>query len=89
MDDTVIAEVQKNPLEKLYISLREYLGHPFVEIRLYFLADDDDWHPTKKGVTFSPALYPEVMEALRKVQAHLAAESTPRRRRSPREAATG
>jgi hypothetical protein len=43
--DLVIAEPEKNPLEKLCASLREYRGHSFVDIRLHFLGDET-WYPT-------------------------------------------
>jgi hypothetical protein len=52
----VIAEPEKNPLEKLCVSLREYRGCSFVDIRLHFLGDDDVWQPTKKGITVGLAL---------------------------------
>ncbi|MBI3328493.1 MAG: transcriptional coactivator p15/PC4 family protein, partial [Nitrospinae bacterium] len=47
--DKIIAELPKGPLDKLALSLQEYQGHPFVDIRLYFLGDDEQWHPTKRG----------------------------------------
>jgi hypothetical protein len=88
--DNLIAEIQKSPLEKLCISVREYRGHRFIEIRLHFLGDDDAWHPTKKGVTISPGQWDEFMTAVVKVQAHLpAADSAPGDRRSSRGIARG
>lgn len=82
--DKVIAELQKGPLDKLVISVREYQGHAFIDIRLLFLGDDEQWHPTKKGITVSPALWPDFLEAVGKVQAQLPGEgaSPGRRRRS-------
>jgi len=86
--DLVIAELPKNPLEKLVISLREYRGFKFADIRLHFLGDDEEWHATKKGITVSPDLWEEFLAAIGKVSAHLPAEDAPRRR-SPRGAARG
>jgi hypothetical protein len=60
----VIAEPEKNPLEKLCVSLREYRGRSFVDIRLHFLGDDDVWHPTKKGITMGLALWPDFVAAI-------------------------
>jgi Transcriptional Coactivator p15 (PC4) len=74
--DTIIAELQKNPLEKLCIGLREYQGHTFVDLRLYFLGDDEAWHPTKKGVTVSPAQWADFVAAVGHVEAHLPAGET-------------
>lgn len=80
--DKVIATLGKNALEQLQIAIREYQGHTFVDIRLYFLGDDEQWHPSKKGLTVSPALWPEFLEAIGQVQAHLpkAAPAKDRRR---------
>ena len=77
--DKVIAELPKGPLDKLVISLREYQGHPFIDLRLYFLGDDETWHPTKKGITVSPSQWDEFMMALGNVAAELP-PATPRQR---------
>lgn len=85
MPDKIIAELAKGPLDKLVISIRAYQGHTFVDLRMQFLGDDDQFHPTKKGITVSPQQWPEFLEALSHVQAHLPAEgSSPARQRSPR-----
>lgn len=47
--DKIIAELPKGPLDKLVISIREYQGHTFVDLRMQFLGDDDQFHPTKKA----------------------------------------
>jgi hypothetical protein len=85
MMDKVIATIGKNALEQLQIAVKEYQGHTYVDIRLFFLGDNEQWHPTKKGITVSPALWPEFMEAVGQVDKHLPSEDALRgRRRSPR-----
>ncbi len=79
MADKIIAELPKGPLDKLVISLREYQGHAFVDLRLHFLGDDEQWHPTKRGVTISPNQWPEFLEAVGKVQAHLPQDTQARK----------
>jgi len=81
--DKIIAELPKGPLDKLVISLREYQGHPFVDLRLHFLVDDEQWHPTKKGITVSPSQWEEFVNAVGEVQAHLPRE-TPSRKATKR-----
>jgi hypothetical protein len=78
----VIAEPEKNPLEKLCVSLREYRGRSFVDIRQHFLGDDDVWHPTKKGITVELALWPDFVAAIQQV-------SVQRPRRATRERGSG
>jgi len=81
--DKVFAELPKGPLDKPVISLREYQGHAFIDIRLHFLGDDEQWHPTKKGVTISPSQWDEFMRALAQVAAQLPAQDRPAGRRKP------
>lgn len=78
MPDTIVAELPKGPLDKLVISLREYQGHPFIDLRLHFLGDDEQWHPMKKGITMSPSQWDEFVQAVGKVQAYLP-KDTPRK----------
>lgn len=81
--DKVIATLQKNALEQIQIAVKEYQGHTYVDLRLFFLGDDEQWHPTKKGLTVSPALWPEFKQALAQVDAHLPTEGVPTTRRRP------
>jgi len=62
--DQLIATIEKNPDEEIRISLREYKGHPFVDIRIYWKPADGEPGPTKKGVTFHPEFYPEFRKAI-------------------------
>jgi cobalamin biosynthesis Mg chelatase CobN len=80
--DRVIAELQKNPLEKLCVSRREYRGQHLVGIRLHFLGEDDVWHPANKGVTVGLDLWPDFVAAIQQV-------SVQRPRRATRERGSG
>jgi len=62
--DQLIATIEKNPDEEIRISLREYKGHPFVDIRIYWKPPAGEPGPTKKGVTFNPEFYPEFKKAI-------------------------
>ena len=62
--DQLIASIEKNPDEEIRISLREYRGHSFVDIRTYWRPADGEPGPTKKGVTFNPEFYPEFKRAM-------------------------
>ena len=45
-------EIERSPTERLIIEDSNYKGHDLVSLRIYFLSSDDEWLPTKKGVTF-------------------------------------
>lgn len=51
----IIATIDRSATEQLQISVSEYRGKSYFNIRIYYTTDDGGtWLPTKKGVTFSP-----------------------------------
>ena len=61
-------ELERSPTEKLIIESSEYKGHDLVSLRIYFLSPEDEWLPTKKGVTFHREQLDEVLGALQKIK---------------------
>lgn len=58
----LIATVPRSATEQLQISINEYKGKSYLDMRIYYTTDDGlNWLPTKKGVTVSP----ENMERLK------------------------
>ena len=47
-----IGEVRKNGSSRVKVTVAEYKGKPYADIRTYYLDDRDEWAPTKKGVAF-------------------------------------
>lgn len=64
MTPAIFAEFQKNTKERIRVSAVEFKGHSLVDIRVCW-QNDDEWRPTKKGITFSIGLLPEIIEALK------------------------
>ena len=62
------AELVRSETEKLVIENSEYKGHDLVSLRIYFLSKEEEWLPTKKGVTFRKDQLDEVLEALNKIK---------------------
>lgn len=62
-------EIERSPTERLIIEDSNYKGHDLVSLRIYFLSSDDEWLPTKKGVTFRRDQLDEVLENLNKIKA--------------------
>ena len=51
----IIATVPRSATEQLQISINEYKGKSYLDMRIYYTTDDGaTWLPTKKGVTFAP-----------------------------------
>ena len=77
--DKVVGTVEKNALERIQIAVKDYQGHVYVDLRLWFLGDDEQWHPTKKGITVGPSQWDDFLAALGQVEAQLPT-ATPRQR---------
>jgi hypothetical protein len=58
----------KNALEEVRASLTEFKGKQYIDLRVFYKADDDEFRPTKKGLTLAPDLLPELEEALHKLK---------------------
>ena len=50
------------------ISLSEFKGKQYVDLRVYFENDDGEWKPTKKGVAIHVDLFGKLMEALKEAE---------------------
>lgn len=64
----ILAEIEKNPVEKIMVTISEFKKKKYVDVRIYFMNDDMEWKPTKKGVTIAPDLIDHVIEALQKAK---------------------
>ena len=69
--DQLIATIEKNADEEIRVSLREYKGHPFIDIRVYWKPPEGEPGPTKKGVTLNPELFPGLKKAMGALEAAL------------------
>ncbi|MCM2271250.1 MAG: transcriptional coactivator p15/PC4 family protein [candidate division Zixibacteria bacterium] len=61
-------ELERSATEKLIIEESEFKGHQLVSLRIYFLSDDEQWLPTKKGVTFKREQLDDVLAALTQIK---------------------
>lgn len=61
-------ELERSETEKLVMESSEYKGHDLVSLRIYFLSKENEWLPTKKGVTFRRDQLDDVLAALSKIR---------------------
>lgn len=61
-------ELERNPTEKLIIEQSNFKGRDLVSLRIYFMSTEEEWLPTKKGVTFRLDQLDEVLDALNKIK---------------------
>lgn len=51
----MIATIPRTATEQLQISINEYKGKSYLDLRIFYTTDEGaNWLPTKKGVTVSP-----------------------------------
>jgi len=67
-DNKTVYSFPKNPTEEIRASLSSYKNKQYLDLRIYYLGDDDEYHPSKKGITLSPDLLGELEEAVRKLR---------------------
>lgn len=61
--DRNYAEIEKGE-DLVRVNATEFKGRQYIEVRTYYMAEDGEWKPTKKGITLSPELMEKVHEAL-------------------------
>jgi hypothetical protein len=67
----VIGDIERNPTEVVRVSVSEYKGRKYVDLRIYFKNAEGEWAPTKKGVTVQPDKVEEMLGLLKQAQAAL------------------
>src|SRR5436190_7657440 len=63
--EATVTKLKKNNSAEVWVSLRDYQGKQYVDIREHFLlAEDRQWHPTAKGIMLLPTLLPQVINGV-------------------------
>ena len=64
-DAKILATIERSDTEQLQISVSEYKGRSYLNMRIFYTTDEGaTWLPTKKGVTFSPDQLDLLTEAI-------------------------
>ena len=56
-------------LEQVRASVRTYKGRQYADLRVYYHGDDNEYHPSRKGLTVSLDRLEDLEEAVRKLRA--------------------
>jgi len=67
MTNELVYRFSRNENEDISFSVREFKERLYCDIRIFFKASDNEWHPTKKGITFRIDLLPEVQKGISKL----------------------
>ena len=77
----IYKEIQKSSTEKIVVSLSEWNGSGYVDIRLYYDASggqNTEWKPTKKGITIKPEFLKDLREGIDLAISELLREKQPK-----------
>jgi hypothetical protein len=71
-EDKVVATFKRNPTEEVRAGIKEFKGRRYIDLRIYYMDDQGEWKPTRKGISLSTDFMPELKEAVGKLEAELA-----------------
>ncbi len=61
--EKVISDIEKGE-DLIRVSLSEFRGKQYIDIRIHYMAEDGEWKPTRKGITLTPELMEVVSEGI-------------------------
>ena len=68
-ESKVLATIERSDTEQLQITVSEYKGKSYFNLRIYYTTDEGmTWLPTKKGVTFAPEQLDVLEEAIQEAK---------------------
>ena len=68
-DAKLLAAIERTDTEQLQISISEYKGKSYLNMRIFYTTDDGQtWLPTKNGVTFTPDQIDLLEEAIQEAK---------------------
>ncbi len=74
-DAKILATIDRSDTEQLQISVSEYKGRSYLNMRIFYTTDDGaSWLPTKKGVTFAPDQLDLLLDAIEEAKKEFMAE---------------
>jgi len=66
--DKVVAKIQKTSSQQIWVGLNTYKNIPLLYVRVYSqYGDEEEYKPTKQGVSMRVDLYPQLLEAVEKL----------------------
>jgi transcriptional coactivator-like protein len=75
-DAKILATIERSETEQLQISVSEYKGRSYLNMRIFYTTDDGaTWLPTKKGVTFAPDQLDLLEEAIQEARKEFMSEA--------------
>jgi hypothetical protein len=63
-----VADIERNETEIIRVEKKEFKGKEYIDIRIFYLDSDNEYKPTKKGVTLKPEKIDEMIGVLQSLK---------------------
>ncbi len=60
----IIGEIQKTGTDRIIVTVKEFKGKTYIDVRNFFENDEGEMVPTKKGVSLTPENLDELIRLL-------------------------
>jgi hypothetical protein len=70
----IIGEIQKMGTDRIIVTVKEFKGKTYIDVRNFFENDDGEMVPTKKGVSLTPENLDELIRLLGEAKKQLPTE---------------
>ncbi len=67
-EEITIHSFKKTSTEEVRAILREYKGRLYFDLRVYYVDNNGEWRPTRKGIALSADFLPEVKQCIEKFE---------------------
>lgn len=70
----IIGEIQKTGTDRIIVTVKEFKGKTYIDVRNFFENDDGEMVPTKKGVSLTPENLDELIRLLGEAKKQLSTQ---------------
>lgn len=70
-EDKVVASFKRNPTEEVRAGIKEFKGRRYIDLRIYYMDDQGEWKPTRKGISLATDFMPELKNAVDLIETEL------------------
>jgi len=70
-EDKVVASFKRNPTEEVRAGIKEFKGRRYIDLRIYYMDDQGEWKPTRKGISLATDFMPELKNAVASIETEL------------------
>ena len=70
-DQKILGEFMKNATERIRTTISTYKEKRIFSVRTYYQTDDDEWRPTKKGISMTLDKFEEFAKLIKDAESKL------------------